>query len=210
VSSHLVFGCLWEVPRSLGPSLRIRWHFTPLYKRPDKSPLWRLSRLIGGSELPRANRCRNRPAALARVVHSRSGRTGAAEPQALTVVRRQFLDVLVISATGADADSRKRGSLVEADQKNQTLTQKFCLSGHGRWRLEHRILRYVDNKLCAHWDLIVAEADKPRPPLASRWSPCLERQPIDQEALARTCGLLESLDRPPYPPTMPSLSFAIY
>jgi hypothetical protein len=71
-------------------------------------------------------------------------------------------------------------------------------------------LANMDTELCAHWDVVTAETEKPRLPLASRWSPCLGNPRIDQEATARAWGLLEALDKPPYPPTMPSLSCAIY
>jgi len=67
----------------------------------------------------------------------------------------------------------------------------------------------MDTRLCAHWDTIV-EPEKPHQRLASRWSPCLvESGQIDQEALARAWGLLEALDRPPVPSSLPSFGVAI-
>jgi len=78
-----------------------------------------------------------------------------------------------------------------------------------RWPFLYRsILVHVDTKLCLHWDVMTAEAEKPRVPLVSHWYACLETAPIDQEALARAWGRLEALDRRPYP-SVPSVGVAI-
>jgi len=58
----------------------------------------------------------------------------------------------------------------------------------------------VVKELCIRWVAVVRVTDEPQLPLASRWQSCSGTPAIDQAEAARSLGLLDLLNRPPFDP----------